>query len=128
MFVVSADKAAREVFEKGSQVFASLASASEVEVQADKAGIPEDAVSSVTGNVTVYMPFSDLVDTAKEIERLEKEEARLNKELARSRGMLGNEKFLSRAPEAKIREEKEKLEKYEQMMSQVQERLEALRK
>ena len=128
VFVVSADKAAREVFEKGSQVFASLASASEVEVQADKAGIPEDAVSSVTGNVTVYMPFSDLVDTAKEIERLEKEEARLNKELARSRGMLGNEKFLSRAPEAKIREEKEKLEKYEQMMSQVQERLEALRK
>ena len=86
VFVVSADKAAREVFEKGSQVFASLASASEVEVQADKAGIPEDAVSSVTGNVTVYMPFSDLVDTAKEIERLEKEEARLNKELARSRG------------------------------------------
>ncbi len=128
VFVVSADKAAREVFEKGSQVFASLASASEVEVQADKAGIPEDAVSSVTGNVTVYMPFSDLVDTAKEIERLEKEEARLSKELARSRGMLGNEKFLSRAPEAKIREEKEKLEKYEQMMSQVQERLEALRK
>ena len=52
----------------------------------------------------------------------------MNKELARSRGMLGNEKFLSRAPEAKIREEKEKLEKYEQMMSQVQERLEALRK
>ncbi len=128
VYVVSEDAAARSVFETGKLFFASLASASEVEVQADKEGIPEDAVSAVTASVVIYMPFSDLVDTAKELERLEKEEARLNKELARSRGMLGNEKFLSRAPEAKIQEEKAKLEKYEQMMSQVKERLEALRK
>ncbi len=128
VYVVSEDAAARSVFETSKLFFASLASASEVEVQADKEGIPEDAVSAVTASVVIYMPFSDLVDTAKELERLEKEEARLNKELARSRGMLGNEKFLSRAPEAKIQEEKAKLEKYEQMMSQVKERLEALRK
>ncbi|MFQ8841973.1 MAG: hypothetical protein ACLR8P_14685 [Clostridium fessum] len=59
----------------------------------------------------------------KEIERLTKEEEKLNKELARSEGMLSNEKFVSRAPEAKIAEEREKLEKYRQMMAQVQERL-----
>ena len=58
------------------------------------------------------MPFAELVDLDKEIERLTKEEEKLKKELARSEGMLSNEKFVSRAPEAKIAEEREKLEKY----------------
>ena len=56
------------------------------------------------------MPFAELVDLDKEIERLTKEEEKLKKELARSEGMLSNEKFVSRAPEAKIAEEREKLE------------------
>ena len=55
--------------------------------------------------------------------RLLKEQARLEKELARSKGMLSNEKFLSKAPEAKVQEEKEKLAGYEQMMAQVEARL-----
>ena len=55
--------------------------------------------------------------------RLLKEQARLEKELARSKGMLSNEKFLSKAPEAKVQEEKDKLAGYEQMMEQVKERL-----
>ena len=63
-----------------------------------------------------------------EIERLKKEEAKLEKELARVNGMLGNEKFISKAPEAKINEEKAKLEKYTQMMEQVKERLAGLQK
>ena len=69
-----------------------------------------------------------ILDLDKEIERLTKEEEKLKKELARSEGMLSNEKFVSRAPEAKIAEEREKLEKYRQMMAQVQERLAQLRK
>ena len=54
---------------------------------------------------------------------LEKEEKRLAGELARVNGMLGNEKFMSKAPEAKVIEEREKLEKYTRMMEQVKERL-----
>ena len=100
-----------------------LASASEITVQADKAGIGEDAVSVVIPGAVVYLPLEDLVDFEKEKERLEKEKARLTKEVARSKGMLSNEKFLSKAPEAKVQEEKEKLAKYEQMMEQVEERL-----
>ena len=107
---------------------APLMSASEVVVQATKEGISEDAVSVVVTDAVVYLPLEDLVDFAQEIERLEKEEARLVKELARVNGMLSNEKFISKAPEAKINEEKAKLEKYTQMMEQVKERLEALRK
>ena len=72
------------------------------------------------------MPFAELVDIDKEIERLKKEEQRLTKELARVNGMLGNEKFVSKAPQSKIDEEKAKLEKYTQMMDQVKERLSQL--
>ena len=64
----------------------------------------------------------------REIERLQGEEKRLAGELARSNGMLNNEKFVSRAPEAKIAEEKAKLQKYTQMMEQVKARLAQLQK
>ncbi|MEF2954120.1 MAG: valine--tRNA ligase [Blautia sp.] len=123
VFVVSEDEAVRTVFENGKVFFASLGYASEVLVQADKEGIDEDAVSAVTGKAVIYMPFAELVDIDKEIERLKKEEAKLTKELARVNGMLGNERFISKAPEAKIAEEREKLEKYTNMMEQVKQRL-----
>ena len=54
------------------------------------------------------------------------EEKKLNGEIARCNGMLNNEKFTSKAPQAKIDEEKAKLEKYTQMLAQVQERLKTL--
>ena len=73
------------------------------------------------------LQLAELVDIAKEIERLEKEEERLTKELARVNGMLANEKFVSKAPAAKIEEEKAKQAKYSQMMEQVKERLAQLR-
>ena len=123
IFVVSEKEEIRDAFERGRLFFASLAGASEVTLQADRTGIAQDAVSVVIANATLYIPFAELVDIAQEIERLEKEESRLNGELARVNGMLNNEKFISRAPEKKIAEERAKLEKYTQMMAQVQERL-----
>ena len=123
VFVVTADAALREYFSQYTDVYEKLAFASSVTVQADKAGIGEDAVSVVIADAVVYMPLEDLVDKEKELERLKKEEARLTKEIARSNGMLSNERFLSKAPQAKVDEEKAKLEKYEQMMAQVKERL-----
>ena len=123
VFVVTADTALREYFSQYTDVYEKLAFASSVTVQADKAGIGEDAVSVVIADAVVYMPLEDLVDKEKELERLKKEEARLTKEIARSNGMLSNERFLSKAPQAKVDEEKAKLEKYEQMMAQVKERL-----
>ncbi|MDE6959949.1 MAG: valine--tRNA ligase, partial [Lachnospiraceae bacterium] len=86
-------------------------------------GIDENAVSALIPEAAIYMPLSELLDIAKEKERLKKEENRLEKELARVNGMLNNEKFVSKAPASKIEEEKAKLEKYTQMMNQVKERL-----
>ena len=128
VYVVSEDEEVRGIFENGRIFFATLGYASEVHVQADKAGIGEDAVSAVIHKAVIYMPFAELVDIEKEIERLKKEEERLTKELARVNGMLGNEKFVSRAPQAKIDEEKCKLKKYSEMMEQVKERLAQLQK
>ena len=128
VYVVSEDEEVRGIFENGRIFFATLGYASEVHVQADKAGIGEDAVSAVIHKAVIYMPFAELVDIEKEIERLKKEEERLTKELARVNGMLGNEKFVSRAPQAKIDEEKGKLKKYSEMMEQVKERLAQLQK
>ena len=123
VFVVSENPQVREIFETGKVFFATLGYASEVAVQADKTGIAEDAVSALIHEAAIYMPFAELVDIEKEIQRLKDEEKKLEKELARSNGMLKNEKFISKAPAAKIEEEKAKLEKYTQMMAQVKERL-----
>ena len=128
VYVVSESGRVRSVFEGSRSFFAALAYASEVCVQADKAGIGEDAVSALIPQAAVYMPFAELVDLEKELERLKKEEERLTKELARVNGMLNNEKFMSKAPQNKIDEEKEKLAKYTQMMAQVKEHLAALAK
>ena len=128
VFVVSANEKVIGIFEHSKVFFQTLAYASEVVTQNTKDGIGEDAVSAVIPEAVIYMPFAELVDIEKEIERLKKEEERLTKELARVNGMLNNEKFVSKAPEAKIQEEKDKLTKYTQMMEQVKERLANLTK
>ena len=128
VYVVSEDEKLLSVFDHSRAFFAALGFASEVTLQKDKSGIGEDAVSAVIPKAAIYMPFAELVDIEKEKERLLKEEERLNKELARVNGMLGNERFVSKAPQAKIDEEKAKLAKYTQMMEQVKERLSQLAK
>lgn len=128
VFVVSEDAKVRDIFEKGEVFFATLGYASEVIIQEDKTGIDDSAVSVVIPNANIYIPFAELVDIDKEIERLEKEVERLDKELARVNGMLSNENFVSKAPEAKINEEKEKKAKYEQMKEQVETQLKNFKK
>ena len=128
VYVVSEKEEVRRVFEDSKVFFATLGYASEVHVQADKAGIAEDAVSTVIPDAVIYMPFAELVDVEKEIARLEKEAGRLEGEIKRAKGMLSNERFVSKAPAAKVEAEKEKLEKYTAMAAQVAERLSQLKK
>ena len=127
VYVVSDNADMRQTFEEGKLFFASLAYASEVNVQSDMTGIADDAVSVVISGANIYMPFSDLVDIAQEIERLTKEQDRLGGEIKRAEGMLANEKFISKAPEAKVNEEREKLAKYKQMLEEVEKQLEKLK-
>lgn len=127
VYIVSENEKICEIFKTSKIFFATLGYASEVVIQSNKTGIDDDAVSTVISGATIYMPFAELVDIEKEIARLEKEKCKLEGELKRVNGMLSNEKFVSKAPEAKIEEEKEKLGKYSNMMEQVKARLNQLK-
>ncbi len=128
VYVVSENEEVQKTFKDGEVFFATLGYASEVIVQNDKTGIADDAVSTVIPEAVIYMPFAELVDIAKELERLAKEQKKLQGEIKRCNGMLNNERFVSKAPAAKVEAEREKLEKYTQMLAQVEERLAALSK
>ena len=81
VIVVSEDTDTQKIFENGKVFFASLGYASEVDIQADKNGIGDDAVSVVIPKAVIYMPFAELVDIEKEIERLEKKLLSLKRKL-----------------------------------------------
>jgi valyl-tRNA synthetase len=128
VFVVSTKEMLRDGITRLSDSIRPLMNALEIQTMEEKSGISEDAVSIVVPDMTVYLPMEELVDFEQEMERLKKEAEKLTKEIARAKGMLSNEKFISKAPQAKVEEEKEKLEKYTQMLAQVQERMEGFRK
>lgn len=126
IYVVCKDAELREGLMLLAESAKMMAAANDFIAKEDKSGIAEDAVSVVVPDAAVYVPLEELIDFEQEIERLRKEEMRLSKEIARATGMLNNEKFVSKAPEAKVQEEREKLETYKQMMRQVEERLKGL--
>ncbi len=128
VYVVSEKEEICNIFEDAKVFFATLGFASEVMVQKDKTGIAEDAVSTVIQDAVVYMPFAELVDIEKEVERLSKEQKKLQGEIKRCEGMLNNPNFVGKAPANKIEEEKAKLEKYTGMLATVEERLSQLGK
>jgi len=125
-YVVTSNERVRETFEHSKVFFATLAYASDVIIQSDKTGIADDAVSVAIPDANIYIPFADLVDIEKEKERLLKEKQKWEAEIKRSNGMLNNERFISKAPEAKVQEEREKLERNQQMLKQVEDRLNSL--
>ena len=100
-----------------------LAFGNEIAIQEDNTGIDENAVSIPEDEINLYMPFNELVDVEEEKKRLEGELAKLEGEVKRSQGILNNKGFLAKAPEAKVNEEKEKLEKYTQMLNDIKSRL-----
>ena len=128
IYIVGKDAECCARFESCKKSFTNLAFAKEIHVQENKDGIGEDAVSVVVSDAVVYMPLEDLVDREKEMERLKKEQERLTKEIARCQGMLNNPNFVNKAPEAKVNAEKEKLQKYEEMMEKVNVQLKQMEK
>ena len=101
-----------------------LGFANEIVIVDDEKEIPQNAVSIVIDELKVYIPFEELVDLAEERKRLEAEKEKLAAEVKRAEKMLSNPGFVNKAPEIKINEEKEKLSKYQEMLKNVEERLE----
>lgn len=124
---VAADSENRSILAEGRSFFERLAGVSEISVQTGKEGIPADAVTSIIEGAEIYIPLDDLIDIEKEIERLEKEKAGLEKELERVNGKLSNEGFIAKAPAKVVEEERAKKVKYQEMYDKVVERLNALK-
>lgn len=120
------DKNTAEMLENEKEYFERLAS-SEIVVSSKKEGIPQNAVSAVVPEVEIFIPLGELVDIEKEIERLEKEKENLHKEIARVDGMLSNERFMAKAPQKVVDEEKDKRVKYVDMLAKVEERIETMK-
>ena len=120
LYIVGKDADTCARYEACKKSFVNLAFAKEILVQENKDGIGEDAVSVVVSDAVVYMPLEDLVDREKRNRASEKRNRSvLQKEIARCQGMLSNPNFVNKAPEAKVNAEKEKLQKYEEMMEKV---------
>ena len=100
------------------EMITKLGFGSKLVVKQDESGIDKNAISIIQDDIKVFIPFEELVDLKEEKERLEKEKTRLDAEVLRGEKMLSNPGFISKAPEAKINEEKEKLEKYKKMLKQ----------
>ncbi len=128
IYVVSEKEEIREIFRKAKAFFATLAYGSTITIQSNKDGILDDAVSTIIPEATIYMPFTELVDIEKEKNRLEKEKEKLQSEIDRVNHKLSNAGFVNKAPQKVVDGEKAKLEKYEQMMVQVEERLKSITK
>ncbi|NMA48683.1 MAG: valine--tRNA ligase [Tissierellia bacterium] len=127
IFVVE-DENLKDIIIEGKSKFMTLAGAEEISFEKDKSHIGEDNISVVLEGCEVYLPLKNLIDYDKEIERLEKEKAKLEDEISRVDSKLANKGFVSKAPKSIVEEEKEKREKYSRMLAKVLERLEKLHK
>ena len=111
------------VIDATSEFIKKLGFAENIKVQADKDGIPQNAISILTDGIEVYIPFEELVNIEEEKQRLQQEKEKYEAEIERASKMLSNPGFVNKAPEAKVNEEKAKLEKYKEMLTTVEERL-----
>ena len=123
LYIVSDKEEVLSVYSNLFNDYKNLAGASEIIVAETNDDIHEKVVSTVVPDASIYIPLEELIDLEKEKERLLKEEKRLISEVKRSNGMLNNQKFLEKAPKAKVDEEKEKLKDYENMLIDVRKRL-----
>ena len=126
VYIICGDAGICEGIESLKDSVMPLLMANDIIIRPTKEGVDDNAVSIVVPDAVVYLPLDELVDLEQERERLTKEEERLNKEIRRAEGMLSNEKFVSKAPAAKVQEERDKLDKYTQMLAQVKERMAGL--
>ena len=112
---------------EAEEFLSKLGFANEIVIIKDESEVPQNAVSIVVDDMKVYIPFEELVDIEEEIKRLEGEKTKLEAEVLRGEKMLSNPGFVNKAPEAKVNEEKAKLENYKEMLKNVEERLVSLK-
>ena len=120
--IIVTDRYEKEIKE-AEEFLLKLGFATEIIMQKEEIGIPENAVSIVIDDMKAYIPFEELVDIEEEKQRLQAEVKKLEAEVERGTKMLSNPGFVNKAPEAKVQEEKAKLANYEEMLKATKARL-----
>ena len=121
--VILADDDKKDLIARGERYVKDLGNITEITITTDRADVPAEAMTGVVPGAEIYVPLDELVDFEAEYERLKKEQKKLEGEVKRVKGMLSNEGFVKKAPEAKVQEEKDKMAKYEDMLAKVNDRL-----
>ena len=116
-----------DIIKESEEFLKKLGFGEEIEIRENKENIPQNAVSIVSSNLELFIPFEDLVDIKEEIERLEKEKAKVLVEKEKTDKMLSNPGFVAKAPAAKVEEEKEKQAKFNEMIKTIEERIQGLK-
>lgn len=126
MIFATDDDNLKSAFEDLGIHFKTLASAEEIIIQGDMDEM-ENAISLVKNNYKIFIPLEGLIDYQKELDRLLKDQKKNEAELKRAEGKLNNESFVKKAPEKLVEEEKKKIEKYRNIMKELEESIENIR-
>ena len=125
LFVLTAKP---QIFKEGEGFLQRLAYAEEVTILDAEPANLDGMVTVTTADAKLYIPMGQLVDVAKELERITKELESSRKFLASLEAKLSNEKFVSRAPEAVVNAEREKAQKTKDLIAQLEQSEAALKK
>ena len=126
--IIMAEGQALEDLQKTERHIMTQANVVEITYVADKSELPEEVLSGVIHGAEIFVNMDELMDYAAERERLTKEKKKLEGEVERVEKKLGNENFVSKAPEKVIEAEREKMIKYKEMLDKVVERLAVVEK
>ena len=111
----------KNLIEGSKEFLKKLGFSENIVIQESKNGISDNAVSVIVDGIELYMPLENLVDMEKEKQRKQEEKKKIEAEIERASKMLSNPGFVNKAPAAKIQEEREKLEKYKEMLKKFEE-------
>ena len=120
LIIYSSDENTRKFLEILKGQFVNLSKSGEISIISEDKEV-EDAVSLIFNDFKIYIPLKNLIDYDKERKRLKDEIKKLESEIKRAEGKLNNQGFVSKAPEAVVNEEREKLEKYKDLLVKTQE-------
>ncbi len=120
------EESRRRLFQENADLLALLARVETVVFRCPEAGRPARSLSAVLPFGEIYLEAEGLLDVESEIARLGQEIEKVHKDMDRSRGKLENEKFLARAPQEVVDEERSRLAEAEKLLRRYRENIESL--
>ena len=128
--VLAAKKEKADILREGADYIKNLGRIEDLTIREDlnEEDKPDKSSTSIVSEVEVILPWEEMVDLDKEIDRLKKEINEVKSEIERARNKLANEGFVNKAPEELVEEEREKLKEYQDKEERLKERLTVLKK